>query len=116
MLSRRGVSIFCKNFPKIALYFVVGTSKLAIFVGQILNYVVAIILERREYGCPRKIDEGNEECNTFFLFSFLSRVLGQPRLHGYYYYCWCHVGFLAGLSHGAGRGGVRDRPCHRLSS
>jgi len=40
--------VFLGNLSKIILSFVVGGSKLAIFVGQILNSIDAIILERRE--------------------------------------------------------------------
>ena len=37
---------FCENFSKIALSFVEGKLKLAIFVGHILNSIVAIILRQ----------------------------------------------------------------------
>ena len=41
--------VFRKNILEITLTFVVGGSKLTFFVKQILNFVVAFILERREY-------------------------------------------------------------------
>ena len=40
--------VFLGNLSENILFFVLGGSKLAIFVGQILNSIDAIILERRE--------------------------------------------------------------------
>ena len=40
--------IFCENLPETGLSFVIGGSKLIFFVGQILNFRIAFILERRE--------------------------------------------------------------------
>ena len=40
--------VFSETFG-IILFFVVGRSKLAKFLGQILNSIVTIILERKEY-------------------------------------------------------------------
>ena len=39
----------CEIFLEIVLFFMVGRSKIAIFVEQILNFIVAIILGRRVY-------------------------------------------------------------------
>jgi len=41
--------VFCENLLEIILCFVVGRSKLPIFVGQILNSIVAIMLGQREW-------------------------------------------------------------------
>ena len=44
-----GLDVSCKNILKIDLFFVVGGSKLVFFMGQILDYIIAFILRRREY-------------------------------------------------------------------
>jgi len=41
---------FCKNIPEIVLSFMIDGLKLAFFVGQILNSIVAFILRPRKYG------------------------------------------------------------------
>ena len=51
--EKKVLVVFCKNLSGIVLFFVIGMSKLAIFVGQILNYIIEIVLGRREYSlCP----------------------------------------------------------------
>ena len=47
--------VFCKNLSKIILFFVVGGSKLVIFIEQILNSIVAINLGRKEYTIIKEI-------------------------------------------------------------
>ena len=45
----------CEIFLEIVLFFMVGRSKIAIFVEQILNFIVAIILRGRDYVHSHKL-------------------------------------------------------------